>query len=78
MKKMKNCRTCKHADIHILPSGRRSFQYAADCTVPIDISMLPYSAWQAIRLIEENNMPRRRACLDDIPIICSRWEKIEK
>lgn len=70
---MANCRKCKYADWYIV-NGRRRFGNWAECTAPIDASMLPASANEIRRLLEDK---RTVASYENKEIECSRFEKIK-
>ena len=69
---MKNCRTCKHANWRRSDKGRRSFMSYAECLAPVDISGLPASAWEAIRILGKVRTVVER---DNKPLDCPQWSK---
>ena len=71
---MKNCRNCRHADWYEI-NGRRRFGNRAECKAPVDISVLPASAWEARRILEKTRVV---ATDRNEPVDCAGWEKIDK
>ncbi len=72
---MKNCRNCEYAEWTVI-NGRRKFNNWAECKAPINIDLLPASAWEAIRLLKNKKLTV--ASYKNENIECSQFLKKEK
>lgn len=75
-KKVENCRTCVHAQWIANANGRRNFDYRALCIAPVDVSLLPLSAWEAARILETKSRVVIEHGKNPLSVVCNLWVKI--